>query len=78
MLKITIEEYAAEWATRSGYAAVIWSRANINYEPENAVFTTARYSTAQEAKERAELAFGLLDWGKGGQPENQAVIGLDY
>jgi hypothetical protein len=31
-----------------------------------------------EAMREVETVFGLLDWGKGGQPANQASVGLDY
>jgi hypothetical protein len=48
--------------------------------PENrggSMDSATTWNRVQDAKEHAESIFGLLDWGKGGQHENEARVAID-
>jgi hypothetical protein len=76
-MKITIE-------TQKGgreFIAVIWSkdpRGSESPARDEPVFFTNPSLNVEDAKLKAERAFGLLDWGNGGQPDNEASVGIDY
>lgn len=75
-MRITIESRRGR-PPRREFVAVIWSREAIGNIPRP-VFYTMPSLTVAEAKLEAERALGLLDWGKGGRPENEASVAIDY
>jgi hypothetical protein len=69
MLVITIASDATAW-----YVIITTRRGN----GTACIRDMARWPNVRAAKLHAEEIFGLLDWGKGGQPETQASVALDY
>lgn len=83
MIVVNVEQYEDRQNRKQFARFYLTLRSGINSQDpstfsENLFVSEVDYVSAQEAKQGAEKLFGLLDWGRAGQPDRQACCGVDY